>query len=511
MDRRQFIGFAYLGAASLGIGANRDTEADLAMARSEQNAEGHGYRHRIAFGAWVNDMRNTALPLEQWPAPQFDGATVEGIVRTLDVAGEAGFGYLDAFGLYATNDYPIDIVSAFDDPGRRRRVEQVFAAAEQRGIGMSLPLGLLTWGWDRIIREDPEVRGKDHEGNPHPHAMCGAVEKSWSYIEKLVDTMFERHGFGAVHLESADLGYCMCPQCAGGYGVVGYNARVNARAADYIRSRWPDTLIYVCPINWVPWGLNEDGVQHKVAPEDLPHIIELSRHIDVFMDQGHRGRMLEPRSVGELHCDYGTSGGLWVYHGARQDRLSYFLPYPRRAAEHIRAHYEQGARACLYYQGPMVNPAVEINTAVAGRMLCDPSRSPLDALEDAIDRYYRPRRANARRALAEVFLEAEEAYFAQWDEARFKELHRLEMPGEFVLGGLFGTVPDAAAFLLEPFLDKPGRAACKTALKQALAHLQSLGPSFDDDGRIDRMARCITVMLHLLTTAMQARGEAWAE
>ena len=512
MDRRSFLGAVSLGAASVAMGRAGDREGVAAMGATDGGAKGgRGYKHVIAFGAWMNDMRNSALPLQQWPAPQFDDKTVEGITRVLEVAGDSGYGYLDTFGLYTTNDYPPDIVSAFGDRARNRRLDEVFRAAEEHGVRMSLPLGLMTWGWDRIIREDAEVRGKDQEGNPHPHAMCGAKEKSWAYIEKVIDTMFARHDFGAVHLESADLGYCMCPECAGKYGAVGYNAKVNARAADYIKSRHPTVLAYVCPINWVPWGLGAEGVQQTVSGEDLPHIIELSRHIDLFMDQGHRGRMLHWNMVGQLKCEYGTSGGLWVYHGARQDRLSYFLPYPVRAARHLRDHHEHGARGCLYYQGPMLNPAAEVNSAVAGRVMRDVSREPAGVLEEVIEDYYRPRKPDAAGALASVFLEAEEAYFGQWRDAPFREQHKVEMPGEFTLGVLSGTQPDPAAFLLEPFLDAAGRAACKSGLRSALGHLEALDGQFDDGGRVERMARCMTVMLHLLTTAMLAKGEAWAD
>jgi len=511
MDRRSFIKTMSLGAVSLAAAAGDDAKGGPVMsATTDETGSELGYKHRIAFGAWANDMRNSALPLQQWPAPQFDDKTVEGLTQVLEVIGDAGYGYLDTFGLYGTNDYPVDIVSAFGDRERNRRLDRVFREADKRGIRMSLPLGLLTWGWDTIIREDPEVRGKDGDGNPHPHAMCGAREKSWVYVDKLIDTMFERQDFGAVHMESADLGYCMCPECSGKDGPVGYNARLNMRAGDYIKSSHPDALVYVCPINWVPWGLNADGVQHKVSAEDMPHIVELSRHIDVFMDQGHRGRMIDWSHVGRLRCDYGTSGGLWVYHGARQDRLSYFLPYPVRAAQHLRDHYEHGARACLYYQGPMVNPAVEVTSAVAGRVMRDPSAEPMSVLEEVVEHYYRPRTAGACQALVQVFAEAEEAYFGQWDEARFKEVHKAEMPGEFTLGVLFGTQPDPAAFLTEPFLDAAGRAVCKTGLVSALGHLMALDGQFEDRGRIERMTHCLTIMLHLLTTVMLAKGEDWA-
>jgi hypothetical protein len=269
--------------------------------------------------------------------------------------------------------------------------------------------------------------------------------------------------------------------------------------------------VYVCPINWVPWRLNEAGVQQKASPDELAQIIQLSEHVDIFMDQGHRGRIVEWSDVPRLHCAYGTSGGLWVYHGARQDRLSYFLPYPMRAAQHLREHHGHGARACLYYQGPMINPAVEVNSAVAGRVMRDVGRDAREVLEEVIAVYYQPRSTEACRRLAGVYVAAEEAYFGQWDPARFAQQQRLEMPGEFTLGALFNTSPDPAAFLVEPFLDAAGRAACKAGLRTALAELVPIAGEFGDGGRIERMTRCMTVMLHLLNTVMLAKGEPWLD
>jgi len=58
------------------------------------------------------------------------------------------------------------------------------------------------------------VRGLDAEGRLTRTPCAARGKKSWAYIEKLLDIMFARHDFGAVHLESADLGYCSCPECA---------------------------------------------------------------------------------------------------------------------------------------------------------------------------------------------------------------------------------------------------------------------------------------------------------
>ena len=104
------------------------------------------YKHRIAFGAWINDMRNEPLPLENWPAPQLDDETVDSAIMAMNVQSEAGFNMLDAFGLFATYGYPPDIVSAFVDRNRRRKVNTLFEAANKRGIKMMFGMGLFSWG-----------------------------------------------------------------------------------------------------------------------------------------------------------------------------------------------------------------------------------------------------------------------------------------------------------------------------------------------------------------------------
>ena len=67
------------------------------------------YRHRIAFGAWINDMRSRPLPLQQWPAPHLDDETVASAVRAMDLQARSDFQMLDAWGLFATYGWPPNI------------------------------------------------------------------------------------------------------------------------------------------------------------------------------------------------------------------------------------------------------------------------------------------------------------------------------------------------------------------------------------------------------------------
>src|SRR5438045_3794589 len=71
---------------------------------------------------------------------------------------------------------------------------------------------------------------------------------------------------------------------------------------------------------------------------------------------------------------------------------------------------------------------------------------------------YRPRTAAAARRLRRVMELAEDSYFGQWSEARFRAAWHLGTPGEFKLDqGLWGTSPGPATYLKEPCLDTTGR------------------------------------------------------
>ena len=159
-------------------------------------------------------MRRRPLPLENWPAPQFDDETVESAIQAMDVQAAAGFNFLDAWGLFATYGWPPDIASAVDDQ-RRRRLHRLQDAARQRNIRLVLGLGTYSWGYDKIIEADPAVRGRNPDGTPHAHALCDANPKSFEYVKRIIDFTLGQFDFGAVHLESCDLGCCWCPQCAG--------------------------------------------------------------------------------------------------------------------------------------------------------------------------------------------------------------------------------------------------------------------------------------------------------
>jgi hypothetical protein len=508
MHRRDFLKRTSLAAASaLVAGGNPSRGANTAAAApTPASSPANAFKYRIGFGCWMNDMRLTPLPLEDWPAAQLDDMTVRSLVRTMDVQRDAGFQLFDVWGLFATFGWPADIKSAVDDE-RRKRVNQILAAAKERGLKLVLGFGTYSWGYDAIIAADPAVRGKNADGSPHGHAMCDANPKSFEYVKKILDTVLGEFDFGGVHLESCDLGCCMCPQCAGKDGVVAYNARINQKTADYIRSKWPDKTLYVITINWL------QGRPHFTA-DDKPHLVELSKHVDVIFDQGHTGFHVDPAErrdfLKTLHCAYGTSGNLWLYPDQRFDRASYFLPFVKRAVTGLQQQFADGVRGCLYYQGPVSNAGTEMQIAAGGRALSDVTKSAETILGEVIDAYYKPKDAKTQHALVNIFLRAEESYFGNWpaQTESFKKLYGF-VPGEFKLWqGLFGKTPGPATYLLEPMLSAKGRAEYRKGLESILREIPALAGKCDDAGRIENIQRSVTVTLTMLNTIANALKDA---
>lgn len=510
IKRREFLRSASIGAVCLATGR---PASSWGGGDAMKTAADHAYKYRIAFGAWINDMRNDPVPLENWPAPNFDDETIESVIRAMDVQSEAGFEYLDAWGLFATYGWPPDIVSAVDKD-RRRRLHRLFRAAKERHMKIMMGLGLMTWGYDRIIEENPAVRGKDPSGKPHPHAMCGSKEESWAYVYKILDFTLNEFDFQGVHIEACDLGWCDCPECAGKDGIPAYACRINRRCAEYIRNKWPGKIITVIPINWLNIAIGQEKRTHFNEPEKA-HIIELSKHIDCFMDQGWNGSMIDPRErrdfIRQLHCAYGTSCGLWLYPDTRWDRTSYFLPYTKRSATAIQEHFDDGVRGCMIYQGPVANPGQEVMMAFNGRMVADVRRNPDDVLAEVLERYYRPKRSEALTKLAEVFRRAEAAYFGQWSPKPFADMWGYRdnnVPGEFKIDqNLFGVTPGPAVYLTEPLLDDAGRREYKKGLVSVLQEVEKLRDSFHDHGRIERIRRCLIITLQMLNTVQYLKGK----
>jgi hypothetical protein len=184
------------------------------------------------------------------------------------------------------------------------------------------------------------------------------------------------------------------------------------------------------------------------------------------------------------------------------------LLYVQRACAAIKAQHDDGARGCMYYQGPVTNPGQEVMLAVGGRILLNPSREADDILDEVLTLCYKPRNAEALKRLARVFRLAEDSYSSQWSGDSFGKLWGIPLPGELKLDQrLFGNSPGPATYLKEPCLDAKGRSEYRAGLASIFTELTRLQGQCDDHGRIASIQHGVTVTLNLLNTISYCLGE----
>lgn len=494
VSRRNFLETSIGAAALAAINPTQFLAAN--ENRTTINKKNNALDYRIAYGCWVNDMRLEPLALEDWPSERMDDETVRSVFKALDTQSHFKYNWLDTWGLLATTSWPLNLGDGVDKD-RRNRVKKILTYAHERGIKVIYGMGVMSWGYEKIIESNPSLTAINRDGSLNKQAMCDHHPESFEWVKKILDFVLSEFDFDGLHLESMDQGGCFCPYCAGKSGIVEYHSRINSKTADYIRSKWPDKLINVIPINW---AMDSKG---HFTESDKQHIIELSKHIDGFYDQGWHGTYIRPEErsafTKQLHCAYGTSGGRWVYPGQRWDRESFFIPHMRHQATAIKEQFAQGARGILHYQGPVNNPGTEVNIASGGLMSSDASQNIEDVVAKVIEDLYRPQNVTAHKKLTQIFLNGEDAYFGHWGNSD---------AGEIYMDLLVGDSPGPAGYLTQlQYLDATGRLEYKKALIPLLRDLQSIEKSFNDNGRIRALKRSMLITLTLLNTVMYAKGE----
>ena len=100
-----------------------------------------GYQHKAAFGCWINDMRNSALPTEQWPSIIIDEEIENNLFECMDLIKKAGYDSLNVFGLLSNYSWKTDIPATVSDE-RRVKIERILKAAHERGLKLLDGLGV---------------------------------------------------------------------------------------------------------------------------------------------------------------------------------------------------------------------------------------------------------------------------------------------------------------------------------------------------------------------------------
>jgi len=454
------------------------------------------FENRIAFCVWINDIRNEPI-IDSWPSVIIDKRILDDYKEMMVLLKRAGYNAFDIFGLLTNHNWPLDIKSVITSE-RKHLVEDMIKTAHNNDIKIIYGLGVYSWGFDKIINEDPEVRGTN------PSAMCGSKPKAKEWQERVIDFVIDNFDIDGFHLEVADQGRCKCPDCAKENNVQ-YYSRINSQTAQYIKEKSPDSLLLVNTCGYMPWG-------DFVKEEDFKYLYEMGKHIDVFIDGGNHGLFIREEDrkkfIPEFECDYGTSGGFWIYPPQRWDRLRWFIPHMNRNAEHLKKLNNDGGRTCELYMGPAVNPGTEANIFFNGLLLSDLERDNKDILTEVVGSLYKPKSSGDLGDLVEIFTRAEDVFFNNWSQDRLtgipkeysdglddifewsKKTSERAFPGELMLEPIQGNIPGPPVYLVI-HMTPEGRMGYKNELKDILNDLNKLGNGFDDAGRLNRIKVCI--------------------
>ena len=113
INRREFVITA--SAAGLGLLASTALSETSRAAKAPLIGK-QAITDRMAFGAWINDVRTEPLPFGSWPPVILDDIAEQSIIQTMDLQAQSGYNMFDMFGLFAAWGWPVDIVSAATPP-----------------------------------------------------------------------------------------------------------------------------------------------------------------------------------------------------------------------------------------------------------------------------------------------------------------------------------------------------------------------------------------------------------
>lgn len=438
------------------------------------------FRHRGYLG-WITDLASDPDRSAAWPSMRLDAQLLKDYQESFAAMRRLGFNEISVWGLYVSRSWPVDIAGSVSRE-RGALVEKLIDAAHRQDIRVYSGLGVYSWGFDDIIRAHPKLS----RGNAN--AMCASEAESWLWMQKVLDFVFQRFEIDGVSLQSADQGRCRCDQCKA-FSDAEYHALLNVRVSEYIRSRWPKKTI----------GVNSWGMKFE-EPETLPSLKKISEKVDYLIDVHDTSRKRDlgyrKKIIDSLSCDFGTLGGPQVEPPQHWERDRWFLPTLKNAAVHLQELSSEGGRACEYFFHILGNPADELSFWLAGKVLSDPTRSWEKHLEDSIDELYQVRQRATRNALAQIFLDAEQAYLRHLPA---------RMSGTISMEPLVSDKPGPPVYLTKR-LSAEQRAAYASEMTAIKVRAEKLLPEipYHSRPRMDRMSRVVRCLSNVLKDAGSA-------
>ncbi len=422
------------------------------------------FLHRGYLG-WITDLASDADTNTAWPSMRLDDRLLEDYRRTFLLMKRLGFNEAVIWGFYVSRNWPVDITSAVSRE-RGAMVERLIEMAHAQGLRVYTGLGVYSWGFEEIIRANPKL------SRTNPRAMCGGLPESWEWMRRVTDFVFSRFPVDGASLQSADQGRCDCTDCRR-YSDTEYHVRLDVRVCQYVRSRWPGKTLAVSG-----WGMKFD------EPANLPHLVELSKHIEYLIDvpdsAGKRDPEWRRRLIRALQCRFGTIGGAQVEPPQHWPRDRWFLPTPRRQGEHLASLFADGGRACEFFFHILANPGDEISFWVAGKVLSEPAVGWQRHLRSSVEELYRTK-STVSSDLADLFARSEDAYFRLASGVRSATIS---------MEPLIGDRPGPPVYLSKR-LGAEQRRAYRQEIEALTSAFRKLAGDVPEKNRMAKILRCL--------------------
>lgn len=355
-----------------------------------------GYKHKGYLG-WMIDMSRTphAVP---WPSVVIDQQLIDDYNETLGFLYRSGMNEITIWGLF-TNSFWEPEVSKTIDAVREVKVRAIISDAHRKGIKILCGLGIYSWGFDKIIKEHPEVKCPCNKD-----VMDLSKPESWEWQKKVVDYLMDNFEFDGFSMQSADRGRCTC----GEYKSISnleYHALLNQKVVNYIRSKKKNCIIGISG-----WGMNLGN------PSDLKSIVKMTRNVDYLIDveesalkggESYRKELIEAIAP----CVYGSTGTPNIEPIQALPRDQYFVPTLKRSCQRIKDLYLDGGRACETYVRTRGNIGDEVTIEVIATILNDPKKEIKTGLEETLKRIFQPTDDQTLKELATIYNNAEDAFF----------------------------------------------------------------------------------------------------
>jgi hypothetical protein len=433
----------------------------------------NGFNHRGYLG-WLIDLSRTDC-LDEWPSIRLDSSLIGDYEETLEFLQRSHMTEISLWGFFTNKFWEPEVEKTIDEE-RETMVKKLLIMAHERKIKVLCGLGIYSWGFNKIIQENPNVGCACNN-----EIMDISSGDSWKWQKKVIDYITDHFEFDGMSLQSADLGRCSCGKSKK-YSDMEYHALLNQMAVKYIRSRKPDYIIGISG-----WGMNFS------KPSDLKYVKQMTRGVDFLTDVGETAQFMNRDYRKELiraiaPCEYGNTAIPNIEPIQALPRYYYFVPTVFRTGQRIKELYSDGGRACEAYARTRGNPGDEITIEVVAKLLNNPGREISDALEETLQQVFQPENEKVLSELVHIYHDAENAFFndvfVENREDQYNDIILLmprnqKVPESTYLKGLSDT----------------GFNAYKTAMQNIQSRILSISGHVGNQDKMKQLDKCIATIM----------------